>query len=101
MKSRTIGAGEFKAKCLKLMDEVQTTGEEIIVTKRGKPVVKIVPEREAAPPIWPWLEMAGSVKFLGDIISPIEGLDWTGDEHNINGHPKKRAATIKRPRRTA
>jgi len=40
---RTIPAGEFKARCLKLLDEVQRTGEELIVTKRGRPVARVVP----------------------------------------------------------
>ena len=40
---RSIAAGEFKAKCLKLMDEVQATGQEIIITKHGKPVAKLAP----------------------------------------------------------
>ena len=43
---RTIKASEFKAKCLKLMDEVAETGEEIIITKEGKPMVKLTPCRE-------------------------------------------------------
>ena len=38
---RTIPAGEFKAKCLKIMDEIAISGEPIIVTKRGKPVVSV------------------------------------------------------------
>ena len=38
---RTIPAGEFKAKCLALMDEVEATGEAIVVTKRGKPVARL------------------------------------------------------------
>jgi len=38
-------ASEFKARCLKLMDEVQETGEEIVITKNGKPVSKLVPYR--------------------------------------------------------
>ena len=41
--SRTIPAGEFKAKCLKLMDEINETGEQIVITKRGKPVSRLVP----------------------------------------------------------
>ena len=41
----TIKASEFKAKCLKLMDEVANTGEGLIVSKNGKPVVRIVPYR--------------------------------------------------------
>jgi len=40
---RTIAAGEFKAKCLRIMDEVSETGISLIVTKRGQPVVKLVP----------------------------------------------------------
>ncbi len=42
---QTMKASEFKAKCLKLMDEVQKTGEEIVITKNGKPVSKLVPYR--------------------------------------------------------
>ena len=41
--SRIMPAGEFKAKCLEAMDEVASTGEPIIVTKRGRPVAQIVP----------------------------------------------------------
>lgn len=40
---QTISAGEFKAKCLKLMDVISRTHEEFVITKRGIPVVKIVP----------------------------------------------------------
>ena len=40
---RTIAAGEFKAKCLAVMDEVQATGQPVVVTKRGKPVVRLTP----------------------------------------------------------
>ena len=40
---RTIPAGKFKAECLALLDEVAASGEEIIVTKRGKPVARLLP----------------------------------------------------------
>lgn len=43
---RTMPAGEFKAKCLSIMDEVASTGEPVLVTKRGKPVVRIVSPEE-------------------------------------------------------
>jgi prevent-host-death family protein len=46
---QTLKASEFKARCLKLMDKVQETGEEIIITKNGKPVSKLVPYRVRAP----------------------------------------------------
>ena len=38
-----ISAGEFKAKCLKLMDEVASSHEKVVITKRGKPVAMLVP----------------------------------------------------------
>jgi prevent-host-death family protein len=40
---RKVAAGEFKATCLKLMDRVAATGEPIEVTKRGKPLVRLLP----------------------------------------------------------
>ena len=43
---RTIKASEFKAKCLQLMDEVAETGDEIVITKNGRPVSRLVPYRE-------------------------------------------------------
>ncbi len=43
---RTMNASEFRAKCLKLMDEVAESGEEIIITKRGRPVSKLTPYRK-------------------------------------------------------
>ena len=45
--TRTMKASEFKAKCLKLMDEVAESGEEIIITKNGKPVAKLAPYPES------------------------------------------------------
>jgi len=41
LKVRTISAARFKAQCLALMDEVDRTGEEIVVTKRNRPVAKL------------------------------------------------------------
>ena len=46
---RTIKASEFKAKCLKLMDEVAENGEEIVITKNGKPVAKLTAYRSGRP----------------------------------------------------
>ncbi len=65
-----IPAGEFKAKCLKLMDQVRESGQEIVITKRGKPVAKLVPVVEKKiPPLSG--SMAGTVRILGDIIGPF------------------------------
>ena len=49
---KRIGAGRFKATCLRLIDRVATTGEPVEVTKRGKPLARLVPvqhDDEAAP----------------------------------------------------
>lgn len=43
--AKTIKASEFKAKCLKLMDEVAESGEEIVITKNGRPVSRLTPYR--------------------------------------------------------
>ena len=43
MATRTIGAAEFKAHCLRILDEVERTGEPVTITKRGKPVAEVKP----------------------------------------------------------
>jgi prevent-host-death family protein len=45
---RTIAAGEFKAKCLGLIDEVNETGRPVLITKRGKPMAELIPPRESS-----------------------------------------------------
>lgn len=75
-KVRTIPAGEFKAKCLKLIDEVAETGEEIVVTKRGAVRVRIIPERvELSDEERARLRerLRDSVVYIGDIVSPTYG----------------------------
>ena len=72
-RSKQIKASEFKAKCLRLMDEVAETGAEYVITKGGKPVSKLVPVREPRPSIIGALK--GQIEILGDIISPID-VEW-------------------------
>ncbi len=61
-----IPAGQFKARCLALLDRVARTGEEVVVTKRGKPVARVVAIKPARQP-----SLVGSVKTRGDIVGPI------------------------------
>lgn len=72
--TRRISAGEFKAKCLKLMDQVGATGEPIIITKRGVPVAQLGPV--GGPPGKLFGSLRGKVRILGDIVSPIDGVTW-------------------------
>ena len=71
---RSITASEFRAKCLALMDEVAETGEEIVITKRGKPVARLIPLRESNRV--PFGLYKDRMEILGDIISPIDDMEW-------------------------
>lgn len=78
---RQMAAGEFKAKCLKIMDEVQETGRPLVVTKRGKPVIKVFPIRNGRKRKDDFLgRLAGIMEIVGDpddLIKPIFPLeDW-------------------------
>lgn len=68
MESNALPAGKFKATCLALMDEVAATGREVVITKRGKPVAKLVPYRAKRKSSAGAL--SGSCEILGDIVSP-------------------------------
>jgi prevent-host-death family protein len=70
-----ITAGLFKAHCLRLLDEVQQQRKEIVITKRGKPVARLVPVDDARPVIFG--RMKGTARILGDIFST--GESWEAD----------------------
>ena len=67
MKTRVIGATEFKAKCLSLLDEIEEEGGTVTVTKRGRPVATIGPARKQALKS-PKGILSGKVKITGDIV---------------------------------
>lgn len=71
MKSKTIPAAKFKAECLALLDEVATTRNEVIVTKRGKPVARLVPLEAGT------AQRVGKLggRILGDIVN-IGEPEW-------------------------
>lgn len=69
----TIKASEFKAKCLKLMDQVAQTGDELIITKNGIPVAKLVPVRPHASGLIG--RHKGLIDLSEDIESPID-VTW-------------------------
>jgi prevent-host-death family protein len=72
---KQMPAGEFKAQCLAVMDDVLQTGEPVLITKHGKPVAKLVPADQTADDVFGF--MAGKVKIVGDIVGPITPLaDW-------------------------
>lgn len=73
---KVVKASEFKAKCLKLMDEVAQTGEPIVITKNGKPVSRLVPHRCKPKELYGALK--GTVTVSGDIVAPV-GDQWEAE----------------------
>lgn len=67
-----IAVGEFKAKCLKLLSEVSETGKPIVITKRGKPLAKVIPIASHKSVFG---AMRGSGTIVGDIVSPLD-VEW-------------------------
>ena len=74
-----MAAGEFKAKCLKIMDEINKTGKSMIVTKRGVPVMKVVPIRNAKKKKDDFFgRLKGIIEIVGDpddLIKPVFRLE--------------------------
>jgi len=65
---RQITVSRFKAECLKLLEEIAQTGEELVITKRGRPLARVVSVRQAA-------GLAGSIDYLGsddELLAPID-----------------------------
>lgn len=74
--STTVPASEFKNSCLRLIDRVRQTREEIVVTRYGRPVAKLVAYEEGNAQIFG--RLAGSVTLHGDIVAPIE-VEWDAE----------------------
>jgi prevent-host-death family protein len=72
---KTMAAGQFKARCLKVMDDVQSTREPVVITKNGRPVAKLVPPDASPKDIFGC--MKGEVEIVGDLVAPaIPPEDW-------------------------
>ena len=76
--TRRIRAAEFKAVCLKLMDQVRSTGEEIVITKRNRAVAKLGPVTEEG--LRPFVGRSRGVisAEAAELMAPI-GADWEVD----------------------
>ena len=98
-----IPAGEFKAKCLQLMDKVARTREPIVITKRGRPVAKLVPpdEPRAAAPLFGY--MAGSAEIVGDVVEapPLAWSAASGEEDELYAElgPPASSTEVREPAR--
>lgn len=72
---KTVSAGDFKARCLSLLDEVAETRLPLVVTKRGKAVARLVPMTNEIPS-----DLIGSVRYASeeDLLSPV-GEVWDAE----------------------
>jgi len=76
---RTMAAGEFKAKCLAVMAEVNATGRPVLVTKRGKPLARVLPLEEQTQQESPEA-IFGCLRHMGAIAGDIVSSEFTDEE---------------------
>ncbi|HEV2196430.1 MAG TPA: type II toxin-antitoxin system Phd/YefM family antitoxin [Candidatus Acidoferrum sp.] len=74
---KKVAAGAFKANCLSIMDEVQAKRETVVITKRGRPVAKLVPIEEPSDDLFD--SFRGKVTIVGDVVSPALTLEEWGN----------------------
>ena len=70
-----VAKSQFKPKALEFFRRVESTREEMIITDRGKPVIKIVPY-DQADPLQALKEFRGSVIRYDDPLEPVGLEDW-------------------------
>jgi prevent-host-death family protein len=72
----TVPIGEFKTHCYQIMDQAQKEGHPVIITRKGKPIAKILPlDSQAEKDDCFFDSLKDSVSINGDIISPID-VKW-------------------------
>ena len=75
-----ISAAEFRSKCFKILNQVETRHSEFIITKRGKPIARIVHinEEKSSDPLLGAL--AGLGRTTGNLSAPlVDSKDWEID----------------------
>jgi prevent-host-death family protein len=78
-----VSASDFKTHCLHYMDVANQKHETVVITKRGKPVAKLIPYEEEVPELFGRMKGAGVI--CGDIIEPLD-VDWdiVNDEYTTS-----------------
>lgn len=74
---KKMAVGTLKVRCLAVLDEVQSKRETVLITKRGKPVAKLVPIGKETDSIYGFFK--GKCRILGDIVSPVLTPEEWGD----------------------
>jgi prevent-host-death family protein len=76
---KTMAAGKFKVHCLAVMAEVQAKRQAVLITKRGKPVAKLVPVDLDGKKDEIFGFYAGKIKIVGDVVAPAFSPEDWGD----------------------
>jgi prevent-host-death family protein len=80
VRPREVGAADFKARCLEIIDEVERLGTEVVITRHRKPVARLVPVQDGS------TSFCGSLKGMvleeRDVTSPVQ-VSWELDEPNL------------------
>ncbi|MBM9538803.1 type II toxin-antitoxin system Phd/YefM family antitoxin [Desulfobulbus alkaliphilus] len=71
-----VKASVFKAKCLQYMDEVNKTGESIVITKNGVPVSILQPYRTVPATLFGLHQ--GKVESKDDLVAPLN-MSWDAE----------------------
>lgn len=79
VKKKSFSVSEFKAKSLGLLDEVSRTGQSIVVTKRGKPIAKVIPFRNKGEKLEPD-RLRDRISKIEDIVTPFGAKLWKAAE---------------------
>lgn len=66
---KSISASRFKARCLRIMDEVKARREPLLITKKGKPVARLMPVEDPVRNVFGCL--TGELEITGDIMEPV------------------------------
>lgn len=78
---KTVAITEFKARCLALLEDVAESGQPLVVTKRGKVLVRVVPS--ASRGAYPQASLRGSVEILGDVVAPVVAPSAWNASHGV------------------
>lgn len=79
---KSMKASEFKAKWLRVLDDVERTGEPVLVLKRGRLVAKVTSARVHSARE-PWRRLEGMMEIVGDLDGPVlPAADWNA----VRGH---------------